>query len=146
MQISKINTLYYAISKKPHSLIWPSTVSEESLIIEKLLSSQWWIMFIITFKMSSHCFSSTHDLISLLNVQISWKLLGFVYTKSNPKCKIKYNKNSMISFAPKPIFEISQGALKNDKNVSFFVSLSYEGRGTETQFTWFFTTDEMHKK
>lgn len=41
----------------------------------------------------------------------------------------------MISFAPKPIFEISQRALKNDKNVSFFVFLSYKGRGTETQFT-----------
>lgn len=52
----------------------------------------------------------------------------------------------MISFAPKPVFEISQGALKNDKNVSFFVSLSYEGRGTETRFTWFVTTDEIHKK
>ena len=38
----------------------------------------------------------------------------------------------MISFAPKPVFEISQGALKNDKNVSFFVSLSYEGRGTDS--------------
>lgn len=52
----------------------------------------------------------------------------------------------MISFTPKPVFETSQGALKNDKNVSFFVSLSYEGRDTETRFTWFVTTDEMCKK